>query len=166
LNSEDLTSVVLFRYYGISTSEIEVIFNSLYKVFPVYEELDVRDPDSNYVSFVDIHFPVPYGDSFFQFIGADTWNVIKGVLKEMKRRRGRKGLKVSLSFDGISIEPSVNLVFLIVVDKGYDFDKAIEKMEFLSDIIPFQIKSLASKTNKITYNYDETCSKWLPQNLE
>jgi hypothetical protein len=60
----------------------------------------------------------------------------------------------------------MNLVFSVVVDRGADFDKAIEKIEFLGDIIPFQIKSLARKTNKITYNYDETCSKWLPQNYE
>ena len=166
MNPEDLTSAVLFRYYGISTTEIEVIYNSLCKVFPVYEELHVHDPDSNYVSFVEIHFPIPYGDSFFQLIGADMWNSIKGVLKEMKRRRGRKGLKVLLSFDGISIEPTMNLVFSVVVDRGADFDKAIEKIEFLGDVIPFQIKSLASKTNKITYNFDETCSKWLPQNYE
>jgi hypothetical protein len=166
LKAEDLTSDVIFRYYGISTSETEVIYNSLYKVFSVYEELGVYDPNSSYVSFVDIRFPVPYGDSFFQLMGADRWNNIKGVLKEMKRRRGRKGLKVLLSFNGISIDPNLDLVFSIVVDKGSAFDDAIEKMEFLGDIIPFQIQSVPRTTNKILYLYDETCSKWMPQNFE
>jgi hypothetical protein len=166
LKAEDLTSDVIFRYYGISTSEIEVIYNSLYKVFSVYEELGVQDPNSSYVSFVDIRFPVPYGDSFFQLMGTDKWNNIKGVLKEMKRRRGRKGLKVLLSFNGISIDPNLDLIFSIVVDKGSAFDDAIEKLEFLGDIIPFQIQSLPRTTNKIIYLYDETCSKWMPQNFE
>jgi hypothetical protein len=166
LKAEDLTSDVIFRYYGISTSEIEVIYNSLYKVFSVYEELGVQDPNSSYVSFVDIRFPVPYGDSFFQLMGTDKWNNIKGVLKEMKRRRGRKGLKVLLSFNGISIDPNLDLIFSIVVDKGSAFDDAIEKLEFLGDIIPFQIQSLPRTTNKIIYLYDETCSKWMPRNFE
>jgi hypothetical protein len=166
LKAGDLTSDVIFRYYGISTSEIEVIYNSLYKVFSVYEELGVQDPNSSYVSFVDIRFPVPYGDSFFQLMGTDKWNNIKGVLKEMKRRRGRKGLKVLLSFNGISIDPNLDLIFSIVVDKGSAFDDAIEKLEFLGDIIPFQIQSLPRTTNKIIYLYDETCSKWMPQNFE
>jgi hypothetical protein len=166
LKSEDSRSDVVFRYYGISTSETEVIYNSLYKVFSVYEELGVHDPNSSYVSFVDIRFPVPYGDSFFQLMGTDRWNNIKGVLKEMKRRRGRKGLKVLLSFNGISIDPNLDLVFSIVVDKGSAFDDAIEKMEFLGDLIPFQIQSLPRKTNKIVYLYDETHSKWMPQNFE
>jgi hypothetical protein len=166
LKAEDLTSDVIFRYYGISTSEIEVIYNSLYKVFSVYEELGVQDPNSSYVSFVDIRFPVPYGDSFFQLMGTDKWNNIKGVLKEMKRRRGRKGLKVLLSFNGISIDPNLDLIFSIVVDKGSAFDDAIEKLEFLGDIIPFQIQSLPRTTNKIIYLYNETCSKWMPRNFE
>ena len=166
MKAEDLTSDVIFRYYGISTSEIEVIYNSLYKVFSVYEELGVQDPNSSYVSFVDIRFPVPYGDSFFQLMGTDKWNNIKGVLKEMKRRRGRKGLKVLLSFNGISIDPNLDLIFSIVVDKGSAFDDAIEKLEFLGDIIPFQIQSLPRTTNKIIYLYDETCSKWMPRNFE
>ncbi len=166
MKAEDLTSDVIFRYYGISTSEIEVIYNSLYKVFSVYEELGVQDPNSSYVSFVDIRFPVPYGDSFFQLMGTDRWNNIKGVLKEMKRRRGRKGLKVLLSFNGISIDPNLDLVFSIVVDKGSAFDDAIEKMEFLGDLIPFQIQNLPRTTNKIVYLYDETHSKWMPQNFE
>lgn len=166
MKAEDLTSDVIFRYYGISTSEIEVIYNSLYKVFSVYEELGVQDPNSSYVSFVDIRFPVPYGDSFFQLMGTDKWNNIKGVLKEMKRRRGRKGLKVLLSFNGISIDPNLDLIFSIVVDKGSAFDDAIEKLEFLGDIIPFQIQSLPRTTNKIIYLYNETCSKWMPRNFE
>jgi hypothetical protein len=163
LKDKDLTSNVIFRYSGISTSETEVIYTSLSNVFPVYEELVATDPNSSYVSFVEIQFPVPYGDSFFQLIGTYRWNNIKGVLKEMKHRRGRKGLKVLLSFNGISVDPNLDLVFSIVIDKGSEFDNAIEKIEYLGDIIPFQIQSLPRTSNKIIYLYDETCSRWMPQ---
>lgn len=166
MKDKDLTSNVIFRYSGISTSETEVIYTSLSNVFPVYEELVATDPNSSYVSFVEIQFPVPYGDSFFQLIGTYRWNNIKGVLKEMKHRRGRKGLKVLLSFNGISVDPNLDLVFSIVIDKGSEFDNAIEKIEYLGDIIPFQIQSLPRTSNKIIYLYDETCSRWMPQNLD
>lgn len=166
MKDKDLTSNVIFRYSGISTSETEVIYTSLSNVFPVYEDLVATDPNSSYVSFVEIQFPVPYGDSFFQLIGTYRWNNIKGVLKEMKHRRGRKGLKVLLSFNGISVDPNLDLVFSIVIDKGSEFDNAIEKIEYLGDIIPFQIQSLPRTSNKIIYLYDETCSRWMPQNLD
>jgi hypothetical protein len=161
LKSEDVTPNVIFRSFGISTFETEVIYDSLSSVFSVREEVGTLDPNSNYVSFVEIQFPVPFGDTFFQLIGSDKWNRIKGVLKEMKRRRGRKGLKIRLSFCGVSVDPNLEIVFSIVSGKGSEFDNAMEKIEYLGDIIPFQIQNLLGTANKIMCVYDESSNKWM-----
>ena len=90
-----------FRYYGIAPFEIEVIYSTLNGSFEVLEEQLLTDDNSQYVSMVEIEFPVPFGESFFQFFTMERWYKIKGIIKEMKRRRGKKGIKAFLSFCGI-----------------------------------------------------------------
>lgn len=152
----------LFRYFGLSPLEIEIIYNSLSSLFSVQEES--LPPDSNYVSFVEIQFPVTYSGSFFLLLGADRWNKIKGLLKEMKRRRGSKRLKVSLIFCGVSADPNLKLVFSLISGKGLSqYDNAIEKIEYLVDTLPIQIVNSLAKTDRVDCYYDESSLKWIPQ---
>lgn len=152
------------RYFGLALFEIEVLFDSLSSIFSVQEEYETLDSNSGYVSFLEIQFPVPYNDSFFLLIGLDRWSKIKDVLKEMKRRRGGKGLKILLSFCGLSIDTNLKIFFSLQSGKGSsEFNNAIEKIEYLVDVIPLQVRDLLGQAEKVVYVYDESSYKWIPQ---
>ena len=89
--------MIKLEYFGISPFEIEVIYNTLSK-FLLVDEGKILVEESEYVSLLNIEFPVAYDENFFQSFGFDNWQKIKYVLKEMKRRRGRKRFKITLSF--------------------------------------------------------------------
>jgi hypothetical protein len=55
----------------------------------------------------------------------------------------------------------LEIVFSIVSGKGSEFDNAMEKIEYLGDIIPFQIQNLLGTANKIMCVYDESSNKWM-----
>ncbi|MDQ6666602.1 MAG: hypothetical protein M3Y53_00060, partial [Thermoproteota archaeon] len=75
-----------FHYYGIAQFEIEVIYSALRGVFGLVDELQLPIEDTQYVSMVEIEFPIPFGESFFQIFTMERWYKIKGLIKEMKRR--------------------------------------------------------------------------------
>ena len=47
----------------------------------------------------------------------------------MKRRRGKKGIKVYLGFYGVSPEIKSHLIFLIINGNNRQFEMGIEKIE-------------------------------------
>ena len=155
-----------FHYYGIAQFEIEVIYGALKDVFGRVDEQQLPIEDIQYVSMVEIEFPVPFSESFFQMFSMDRWHKIKGLLKEMKRRRGgRRGVKAFISFCGIApgeIKP--RLIFLLMNKNNRNFEMAIEKIEYLVDIIPVQIQIFpgTNNMNEIVYCYDELSFKWNP----
>jgi hypothetical protein len=154
-------AVAKFRYYGIAPFEIEVIYDVLSSSFDVYEEQLELD-DNQYVTFVEIEFPHPFNESFFQFFTMERWYKIKGVIKEMKRRRGKKGVKVFLCFLGVAPEINFHLVFSLMNKSNRQFEMGIEKIEYLVDILPMQLGTLPDNIEEITYSYDEATFKWSP----
>ena len=98
--STHVADTAAFLHYGISPWEIEVIYDTLSRCFEV-EEKQVTPDDPQYVSMVEIGFPVPYNETFFQQeFTIDNWFKIKGVIKDVKKRRGRKGIKAFIRFAG------------------------------------------------------------------
>jgi hypothetical protein len=81
------------------------------------------------------------------------------MLKEMKHRRGSKGLKVTLSFTGKTHDTS-EVTFSLTNLENYAFEMAIEKLEYMVDIILSQIKN-SQYLEKVFYTYDQTSSKWI-----
>jgi hypothetical protein len=79
----------------------------------------------------------------------------------MKRRRGRKGLKILLSFSGIPTDTNSKLVFSLTSEIGAQFEYAIEKIEHMVDAINIQIKNLETKRQFISYTYDAITMKWV-----
>jgi hypothetical protein len=73
-----------FYYYGIAQFEIEVIYSALNVVFGRVDEQQLPIEDTQYVSMVEIEFPIPFGESFFQKFSMERWHKIKGLLKEMR----------------------------------------------------------------------------------
>ena len=156
----NLNSIIKLEYFGISPFEIEVIYDTLSK-FLLVDEGKILDEGSEYVSLLNIEFPVAYDEYFFQSFGFDNWQKIKYVLKEMKRRRGRKRFKITLSFCGISTDINSKLVFSLTSEIGPQFEHAIEKIEHIIDTIHIEIKNLESKRQSVSYTYDAIAMKWV-----
>jgi hypothetical protein len=151
-----------FYHYGISPWEIEVIYATLNRSFEV-EENELLPDDPQYVSMVEIGFPVPYGEPFFQeeFM-MDSWIKVKGVIKDLKRRRGKKGIKAFFKFAGFGENRKVSIVFPLLSKSDRQFEMSIEKIEYLVDIVPVQLQSIPPGAEEISYLYDETSYKWSP----
>lgn len=151
-----------FYYYGISPWEIEVIYDTLSRSFEV-EEKQLSPDDPQYVSMVEIRFPVPYNDTFFQQdFTMDNWFKIKGVIKDVKKRRGRKGIKAFIKFAGFGNNKKIGIVFPLQSKGDRQFEMGIEKIEYLVDIVPVQLKLIPPEAEEIWYLYDETSYKWIP----
>ena len=155
-----MNSIIKLEYFGISPLEIEVIYDTLSK-FSVVDEGKILVEESEYVSLLNIEFPVAYDGYFFQSFGFDNWQKIKFVFKEMKRRRGRKRFKITLSFCGISTDINSKLVFSLTSEIGPQFEYAIEKIEHIIDTIHIEIKNLESKRQSMPYTYDAIAMKWV-----
>lgn len=149
-----------FQHYGISPWEIEVIYDTLKRSFEV-EEKQLQPDDPQYVSMIEIGFPLPYGESFFQEFTMESWFKIKGVIKDVKRRRGRKGLKAFVRFAGFGKE-QVDVVFPLLSKGERQFEMGIEKIEYMIDIVPVQLKAIPAKAEEIWYSYDEATFRWSP----
>lgn len=156
----NLNSIIKLEYFGISPLEIEVIYDTLSK-FSGVDEGEILVDESEYVSLLNIEFPVAYDEYFFQSFGFDNWQKIKYVFKEMKRRRGRKRFKITLSFCGISTDINSKLVFSLTSEIGPQFEYAIEKIEHIIDTIHIEIKNLESKRQSMSYTYDAIAMKWV-----
>lgn len=155
-----MNTIIKLEYFGISPLEIEVIYNTLSK-FSVVDEGKILVEESGYVSLLNIEFPVAYDGYFFQSFGFDNWHKIKYVFKEMKRRRGRKRFKITLSFCGISTDINSKLVFSLTSEIGPQFEFAIEKIEHIIDTVHTEIKNLESKRQSVSYTFDAIAMKWV-----
>ena len=152
-----MNNVTKLEHYGVSPYEIEALYSSLARFSEVDE---IKLNDSEYQSLLNIEFPVPYDDNFFQSFGLDNWQRIKYIFKEMKRRRGKKDFKLSLSFSG-STESNSKLVFSITGDSGAQFEYALEKIAHMVDSINMKIKNLDTNRQIIPYTYDAVTMKWV-----
>ena len=152
-----------FYYYGISPFEVEAIYSTLKRVFGAVEEDEhLQDNDYSYVSMIDIGFPVPFNESFFQLLTLEGWFRIKSLIKEMKRRRGKKGIKIFLRFNGIMQGINSQLLFSLINKNDRQFEMGLEKIEYMVDIIPVQLDKLPANTELVEYSYDEVTHKWKP----
>lgn len=145
------------EHYGVSPYELEALYSSLAR-FSGVDEKELHD--SEYLSMLNIEFPVPYDDNFFQSFGFDNWQRIKHIFKEMKRRRGKKDFKLSLSFSG-STESDSKLIFSLTGDIGAQFEYAIEKIAHMVDSINMKIKNLETNRHVMSYTYDAATMKWV-----
>lgn len=164
---------VYFRFYDLAIGEQEVIYTLLGKTFYVIEEkLSFDDMESqlpNFLSitdysitFVELSFPVKFNNYLFQTISVEHWNSIKNIIKEIKHRRGNKPVICIFKFKGNTNQTDFNIIFSITNSSVHSFEIAIEKVEYLVDIVPTQLSSLPPNTIEVFYLYDESSSKWVP----
>lgn len=145
------------RYYGISPWEIEVIYGFLNSRFSITQE-EIEPNDKNFVSFLDIDIPLAFNDEFFQWFEFRRWEKVKDVFKEMKRRRGTgNALKIQLNFIG-----NPKIVFVLDIDEKRWYDNAIEKIDFVLELLPYHLdpKKLPSDITEIRYKFDTNSIRW------
>ena len=160
--SAQVPDTATFYHYGISPWEIEVIYDTLNRSFEV-EEKQLPPDDPQYVSMVEIRFPIPYNETFFQQeFTMDSWFKIKGVIKDVKKRRGRKGIKASIRFEGFGNNKKIGIVFPLQSKVDRQFEMGIEKIEYLIEIVHVQLQLIPPGAEEIWYLYDELSYKWSP----
>jgi hypothetical protein len=157
-----------FKYVGISIPESEIIYSLLSNVFGTVEEENVPLDDSGIPTIIEIHFPLPYGDDFFILFKPEKWTKLKGVITEIKKRRGKSQVKVSFIFPGVSGEHAINtdLVFEISESDSKNFEAAIERVEVLVEVIVIQISTMPSNALQMNYCYEPTLSRWRPGSVK
>ncbi len=146
------------RYYGISPWELEVIYSLLNSLFAVREQPDVEQ-EEEYTTMVDITFPLAFNDAFFKWFGRSRWDKAKGILKEMKRRRGNgKTIRVYMKFTG-----KPNITFMTDLDQRNQFDTSIEKIDFVLELIPYHLdpKKLPHDITEVLYYFDQITGRWV-----
>jgi hypothetical protein len=157
-----IDKIAKFYYYGISPFEIEAIYSTLKRFFGTVEDQQLQANDTSYASMIEIGFPIPFDESFFQVLTLEGWFRIKSMIKEMKRRRGKKGIKAFLRFNGIIGRINSQLLFSLINKNDRHFEMGLEKIEYLVDIIPVQLDKLPANTEIVEYSYDEVSHKWNP----
>ncbi len=155
--------IAKFYYYGISPFEIEAIYSTLKRFFETVEDEQLQANDTSYASMIEIGFPIPFNESFFQLLTVEGWFRIKSMIKEMKRRRGKKGIKTFLRFNGIMQGMNLQLLFSLINKNDRDFEMGLEKIEYLVDIVPIQLDKLPDNIEVVEYSYDEVTHKWNPR---
>ena len=149
-----------FRYYGASPWEIETLYDTLKRSYEV-DDSEVAADDPQYVTMVEIGFPVPFGESFFQDFTMDSWYKVKGVLKDMKRRRGRKAVKTYIRFAGFD-GGYAPVVFPLLSKGDRQYEMGVEKLEYMVDIVPLQLKTVPRNAGEVLYSYEEATYRWSP----
>lgn len=145
------------RYYGISPWEIEVLYGFLNSHFTIIQQ-EIDSDDENFVSSLDIEIPLPFNEEFFQWFDFKRWEKVKSVFKEMKRRRGSgNALKIRINFSG-----NPRIVFTVDIEDKQWFDNAIEKIDFVLELLPYHLNTekTPSEISEITYKFDSESIRW------
>jgi len=148
---------ISMKYYGISPWEIEVIYGYLNSRFSVIQE-EIEVSEEGFVSFLNLDIPLAFNEEFFKWFDFRRWEKIKDVFKEMKRRRGTgNALKININFLG-----SPKIVFVIDVEDKQWYDNAIEKIDFVLELLPYHLdpEKIPSDILEIIYKFDPESIRW------
>ncbi len=178
MDEKPLTATL--RYYGISPWEIEVIYNIFNEKFEVIQEDPGKDgyftklgwnTDNEFVSAITITIPLPFSEEFFKWFGFKAWEKVKSIIKEMKRRRGNgKAIRVEFIFDneewhklhGVILSDNAEILpdyphvkFAIESSENHNFNSAIEKIDFMVELLPYHLNDSdvkkIGKTTQVRY---------------
>jgi hypothetical protein len=155
LSEDFLTASV--DYFGVSPWEAEVIYELFAERFHVQQN-QLEDADPDFVSTVNLSIPLEFNEEFFKWFEYRRWDKVKFLFKEMKRRRGSdKALKIDIDFLGM---PKIGFT-LDVQEKAW-FDNALEKLDFVIELLPFHLDSenIPQEISKVIYKFDVDTRKW------
>ena len=155
---EEKPQTVRLAYYGISPWEIEVIYGLFNGKFSILQE-ETEQNKENFVSALTIDIPLPFSEEFFKWFEFRAWERVKSIIKEMKRRRGKgNAIVVEILFTG---KPNVR--FVTDLNENHDFNSAIEKIDFVVELLPYHLKddSMSDNPTEVLYKYDVESGKWV-----
>jgi hypothetical protein len=145
------------KYYGMSPWEIEVIYGIFKDRFKVeQEETESTEPD--FVSVLNISIPLAFNIEFFRWFDFRRWDKFKFILKEMKRRRGRrKAIKIDIGFTD---HPKIR--FIVDSEDRQWFDYAVEKIDFVLELLPYHLdpEKLPKDFTEVIYQFDSNAARW------
>ena len=157
---EEKPQAVSLRYYGISPWEIEVIYDLFNGKFMILqEEMEMEEGEETFVSALTIDIPLPFSEEFFKWFEFKAWEKVKSIIKEMKRRRGKgHAILIEIIFTG-----NPNVRFVTDSDENHDFNSAIEKIDFVVELLPYHLKDNNKPDNptEVLYKYDIESGKWM-----
>jgi hypothetical protein len=84
---------IIINQAGLSLGETEAI-NNLFSDYYITE--NIIDYDYEFASILEIQFLKDKSLEFFDFISIDKWSILIEIIKNIKKRRGRKGLKLKI----------------------------------------------------------------------
>jgi len=113
------------------------------------------------LTLIELAFSGKFDDSFFTILTPERWYSIKNIIKEIKHRRGKRSVLVLLKFAGV-ININSDIVFCIINKFDKPFEIAIEKIEYLVDIVPTQLANLPNDITEVVYHFDDLSAKWIP----
>jgi len=148
--------VASLKYYGASPWEVEVLYGLLHDMFAV-EQIETEQ-DEDYSTMVDVFFPLEFSDEFFKWFGHMRWDKVKGILKEMKRRRGvGRHIKIYLRFSG-----KPNIKFIVDIDEHRLFNIALEKIDFILELLQYQLdpQKIPQNITDVVYMFDTSTNRW------
>ena len=154
---EEKPQIVRLAYYGISPWEIEVIYGLFSGKFRILQE-ETEQNKENFVSALTIDIPLSFSEEFFKWFEFRAWERVKSIIKEMKRRRGKgNAIVVEILFTG---EPNVR--FVTDLNENHDFNSAIEKIDFVVELLPYHLNdgNIPSDPSEVLYKYDIESGKW------
>jgi hypothetical protein len=163
---------IQLTHSGLSLGEIETI-NNLFSKYIIYE--NKIDHDYEFASILEIELFKDKKIPFFEFIPIEKWSFLMEIIKNIKKRRGKKGLKLTITIteidkDNNSDDEDDELIVLkkIVFSLGHrddlDFNKGLERIEItienIVEIYEFR-KSLEEQmvNNKPTNDKIQNISK-------
>jgi len=154
---EEKPQTVRLAYYGISPWEIEVIYGLFNEKFRILQE-ETEQIKENFVSALTIDIPLSFSEEFFKWFEFRAWEKVKSIIKEMKRRRGKgNAIVVEILFTG---KPNVR--FVTDLNENHDFNSAIEKIDFVVELLPYHLNesNIPSDPSEVIYKYDIESGKW------
>ncbi len=124
--------------WGLSLGEIETI-NNLFKDYYISE--NSINQDVGYASTLEIEFVKNKDTDFFDCIKIEKWTDLVGVIKNIKKRRGRKGLKLKITItDYFESEDTIDVNVHIKNSDDADTEREVELLFFKRTIFLLVLK--------------------------
>lgn len=142
----------------LSPFEHETIFQILKRRFNVSQPSYTDLPDDNLVTRVTILFHHPYNSSFFTDVFQEGWRDLKGILREIRHRRGGAGAAFNLVF----INDKTRLVFKLGLLRSEEMISAIDQIGHLTGVLRMIMNSwtMNEPLVRIECVFDEKSDRW------